>query len=134
MVRAALATMMLVAAIKMSLLAVGVQDKHGDFSGCLPFVLVKPGTRIYIIGSLLRDVIPLATFAKPHGPGIRAHVHRPAVNTGYFREDHKDPEQHQADHRQKAGKQQDGEVKNKSRDHRDNGDNLGRHIKVIMAE
>jgi hypothetical protein len=43
MVRAALATMMLVAAIKMSLLAVGVQDKHGDFSGCLPFVLVKPG-------------------------------------------------------------------------------------------
>ena len=43
MVKAAAVAMTFPAAIKMFLLAVGVEDKHGDFAGCLPLVFVKPG-------------------------------------------------------------------------------------------
>ena len=32
------------------LLAVGVEDKHGDFSGCLPLVLVEPGICLNQLG------------------------------------------------------------------------------------
>ncbi len=57
----------------------------------------------YDVDHLCETVTQLFTFVVPHSLGVGAHVHCPAVNTGNFRKNHKNPEQHQADHGQEEG-------------------------------